>query len=157
MTDQVLGALRILFLALVYLFFARVLWAVWSEVRSPVARTTSGRRADGTGPDEGKGTGRRRGTTIVVLVEPRHRRGETFTLSNVLAIGRDDDNDISSPEDSFMSGRHARLELRPEGSWLVDLNSTNGTFVNGQRVTGDRSVRKGDRLQMGSMVLEVRS
>jgi pSer/pThr/pTyr-binding forkhead associated (FHA) protein len=56
-----------------------------------------------------------------------------------------------------MSSHHARIEIRPEGVWVVDLDSTNGTFVNGQRVTGDRSLRKGDRLQVGSTVLEMRS
>ena len=39
MTDQVLTALKVLFLALMYLFFGRVLWAVWSEVRTPVSYT----------------------------------------------------------------------------------------------------------------------
>lgn len=155
MTDQVLGALRILFLALVYLFFARVLWAVWSEVRSPVSRSSSANRPDGLPGGRRRRHGR--GTMVVVMVEPRERRGESFVLSSALTIGRDEGNDISSPDDSFMSGRHARLELRPEGTWLVDLGSTNGTFVNGQRVGGDKSVRKGDRLQTGSTVLEVRS
>jgi hypothetical protein len=36
MTDQLLAVLKVALLALVYLFFARVLWAVWSEVRTPV-------------------------------------------------------------------------------------------------------------------------
>ena len=42
MTDQALDILKLVLLALLYLFFARVLWAVWSEVRQPVnARQTS--------------------------------------------------------------------------------------------------------------------
>lgn len=155
MTDQVLSALRIVFLALVYLFFGRVLWAVWNEVRFPASRQASGSITTGlfggtkSRPDKGK--------LIAVIVEPRQRRGESHSLSSVLSIGRDGDNDIASPDDSFMSGTHARLEVRPSGAWLVDLESTNGTFVNGQRVEGDRSVRKGDRIQVGSTVLEVRS
>jgi pSer/pThr/pTyr-binding forkhead associated (FHA) protein len=38
--------------------------------------------------------------------------------------------------------------------WIIDHNSTNGTFVNGQRVSADKSVRKGDRIQAGAVVLE---
>ena len=149
MTDQVLNALKILLLALIYLFFARVLWAVWSEVRMPIATA----RTAAT-----KKTGKKhKGAHVFVIVEPRQHRGASFTLSNALTIGRTDDNDIALDDDTFMSSHHARLEIRPEGAWLVDLDSTNGSFVNGQRVTGERSVRKGDRLQVGSTVLEMRS
>lgn len=150
MTDQVLNALKIVLLALIYLFFARVLWAVWSEVRTPVATTG---KIIGSGAKDKK----RSDAGVFVIVEPRQHRGASFTLSNTLTLGRVDDNDIALDDDTFMSSHHARIEVRPEGVWVVDLESTNGTFVNGQRVTGDRSLRKGDRLQVGSTVLEVRT
>lgn len=150
MTDQVLNALKLVLLALIYLFFARVLWAVWSEVRTPVATTGKIPGTRGT-------TKKRGGASVFVIVEPRQHRGASFTLSNSLSLGRVADNDIALDDDTFMSSHHARIELRPEGVWVVDLESTNGTFVNGQRVTGDRSLRKGDRLQVGSTVLEMRS
>jgi pSer/pThr/pTyr-binding forkhead associated (FHA) protein len=151
MTDQLLTALKILLLALIYLFFARVLWAVWSEVRTPVASTpgtSKGRAAKRSAP---------KGASVFVVIEPKQHRGRTYTLSNALAIGRLDDNDIIIEDDTFISSHHARLEIRPEGVWVVDLQSTNGSFVNGQRLTGERSVRKGDRIQVGSTVLEMRS
>jgi hypothetical protein len=150
MTDQVLNVFKIVLLALIYLFFARVLWAVWSEVRTPVATTgkiVGSRTKEKT----------RKGVSVFVIVEPRQHRGASFTLSNSLTLGRIADNDIALDDDTFMSSHHARIEIRPEGVWVVDLDSTNGTFVNGQRVSGDRSLRKGDRLQVGSTVLEMRS
>jgi pSer/pThr/pTyr-binding forkhead associated (FHA) protein len=151
MTDQLLTVLKILLLALIYLFFARVLWAVWSEVRTPVAAT----------PGTGKGRARKKsvpkGASVFVVIEPKQHRGRTYTLSNALTIGRVDDNDIIIDDDTFISSHHARIEVRPEGVWVVDLKSTNGSFVNGQRLTGERSVRKGDRIQVGSTVLEMRS
>jgi hypothetical protein len=150
MTDQVLNVFKIALLALIYLFFARVLWAVWSEVRTPVA--TTGKMIGSRAKDKG-----RKGVSMFVIVEPRQHRGASFTLSNSLTLGRVADNDIALDDDTFMSSHHARIEIRPEGVWVVDLDSTNGTFVNGQRVTGDRSLRKGDRLQVGSTVLEMRS
>jgi hypothetical protein len=150
MTDQVLNVFKIALLALIYLFFARVLWAVWSEVRTPVATTG---KIVGSRTREKK----RKGSSVFVIVEPRQHRGASFTLSNSLTLGRVADNDIALDDDTFMSSHHARIEIRPEGVWVVDLDSTNGTFVNGQRVTGDRSLRKGDRLQVGSTVLEMRS
>jgi pSer/pThr/pTyr-binding forkhead associated (FHA) protein len=151
MTDQLLTALKILLLALIYLFFARVLWAVWSEVRTPVAV------AQGTGKGRAKKKSTPKGASVFVVIEPKQHRGRTYTLSNALAIGRLDDNDIIVEDDTFISSHHARLEIRPEGVWVVDLQSTNGSFVNGQRLTGERSVRKGDRIQVGSTVLEMRS
>ena len=147
MTDTLLNALKLLLLALIYLFFGRVLWAVWSEVRTPV----------GAGMRKKKSAGATRGASVFVVIEPKQHRGATYTLSNVLAIGRVEDNDIVIDDDSFISSHHARIEVRPEGTWVVDLGSTNGSFVNGQRVSAERSVRKGDRIQVGSTVLEMRS
>ena len=149
MTDQLLNALKLLLLGLIYLFFGRVLWAVWSEVRTPVAVGGSGARRSS------KKAGR--GVVSFVVIEPKEHRGNTYTLSNVLNIGRVEDNDIVITDDSFISSHHARIEVRPEGVWVVDLQSTNGSFVNGQRVASERSVRKGDRIQVGSTVLETRS
>ena len=148
MTDQLLNALKLLLLGLIYLFFGRVLWAVWSEVRTPVA-------VGGVGRGSRKKIAR--GAISFVVIEPKEHRGRTYTLSNVLNIGRVEDNDIVITDDSFISSHHARIEVRPEGVWVVDLQSTNGSFVNGQRLASERSVRKGDRIQVGSTVLEMRS
>ena len=146
MYDQLLNALKYLLLALIYLFFGRVLWAVWAEVRTPgSSRAGTSRRARTP-----------KGAVSFVVIEPRHHRGRSYTLSNVLGIGRDDDNEIVIDDDSFISGHHARIEVRPDGTAVVDLGSTNGTFVNGQRVNGERAMRKGDRLQVGSTVLEMK-
>jgi pSer/pThr/pTyr-binding forkhead associated (FHA) protein len=155
MTDALLNALKLILLALIYLFFGRVLWAVWSEVRTPVmpaARVGGGTASRGRAK---KGIGK--GVPMFVVIEPKQHRGATYTLSSVLAIGRLEDNDIVIDDDSFISSHHARIEIRPEGAWVVDLGSTNGCFVNGQRVADERSVRKGDRIQVGSTVLEMRS
>ncbi len=155
MTDALLNALKLMLLALIYLFFGRVLWAVWSEVRTPVmpaARVGGGTASRGRAK---KSVGK--GVPMFVVIEPKQHRGATYTLSSVLAIGRLEDNDIVIDDDSFISSHHARIEIRPEGAWVVDLGSTNGCFVNGQRVADERSVRKGDRIQVGSTVLEMRS
>ena len=155
MTDALLNALKLMLLALIYLFFGRVLWAVWSEVRTPVmpaARVGGGTASRGRAK---KTSGK--GVPMFVVIEPKQHRGATYTLSSVLAIGRLEDNDIVIDDDSFISSHHARIEIRPDGTWVVDLGSTNGCFVNGQRVADQRSVRKGDRIQVGSTVLEMRS
>ena len=155
MTDALLNALKLILLALIYLFFGRVLWAVWSEVRTPVM--PAARVGGGTASRPRAKKSVAKGAPMFVVIEPKQHRGATYTLSSVLAIGRLEDNDIVIDDDSFISSHHARIEIRPEGAWVVDLGSTNGCFVNGQRVADERSVRKGDRIQVGSTVLEMRS
>ncbi len=51
--------------------------------------------------------------------------------------------------DEFASARHARIELRGDGAWVQDLDSTNGTYVNGARVVGAQRARGGDVLRVG--------
>ena len=58
--------------------------------------------------------------------------------------------------DSEVSGRHASFVLVDGGVVVEDLGSTNGTFVNGQRVSGSQRLAAGDRVQLGNTVLEVR-
>jgi hypothetical protein len=66
-------------------------------------------------------------------------------------IGRNLANDITIPESS-LSRQHARIRATPYGFVIEDLGSTNGTFVNGQRVTGSTPLRPGDTLQLGDGV-----
>jgi hypothetical protein len=154
MTDQILNLLKLCLLALIYLFFARVLWSVWSEVRTPVVAAGTG---DRTGLFGGRRAPRSAGRTLLVVLEPRGMRGTTHVLADTLTLGRTEDNDVVLESDTFISSHHARVEMRPSGPWLVDLGSTNGSYVNGQRITGEKSLRRGDRVQVGSTVMEVRT
>jgi ABC-type multidrug transport system ATPase subunit len=69
-------------------------------------------------------------------------------LKTTFLIGRSPQSDIhlSAP---VVSWQHARLEQQPQGHVLTDLNSTNGTFVNGQRLTRACLLRQGDVVQIG--------
>jgi len=154
MTDQILNLLKLCLLALIYLFFARVLWSVWNEVRTPVVAVGDGER---TGILGGRRAPRATGRTLLVVLEPRRLRGTSHVLADTLTLGRADDNDVVLESDTFISSHHARIEVRPSGPWLVDLGSTNGSYVNGQRITGEKSLRRGDRVQVGSTVMEVRT
>ena len=69
--------------------------------------------------------------------------GKSFELTkNELYIGRDINNDIVI-NDSEISRKHARLILQAGGYVLEDLGSTNGSFVNGQRLMGPHVLRPG--------------
>lgn len=169
MTDQALDILKLVLLALLYLFFARVLWAVWSEVRnpanvrgsgSPQFRATASANADPTlgAATEGRNTKPARGRgdrpARLTVLEPKERRGTVFAVSGFVTIGREPDNTIQILGDSYISSHHARVSVAGEHVVLDDLGSTNGTFLNGSRVIEQRSVHIGDRIQVGYTVLE---
>ena len=57
--------------------------------------------------------------------------------------------------DDFASAQHARFESRRDGLWVEDIDSTNGTFVNGARVTTPRRLSKGDVVRVGQTDFKV--
>lgn len=83
--------------------------------------------------------------------------GEVFSLTkNEIYIGRDANNDIVV-SDHEVSRKHARLVMQAGGYVLEDLGSTNGTYVNGQRLMGPHVLRSGETVMLGenvSLVLE---
>ncbi len=163
MTDQVLEILKYALLALLYLFFARVLWAVWSAVRAArPGHVASAERsaADPTQPAPAPVAPPmphrvRRGTVKrIVVVQPRERKGAGFNVVSEITIGRAPTCTISIPDDAFVSTVHARVFLAEGTSWVEDLGSTNGSFLNGTRFVGTQPFVKGDRLQIGATVWE---
>jgi pSer/pThr/pTyr-binding forkhead associated (FHA) protein len=80
--------------------------------------------------------------------------GKAFALSPVTVIGRSTENEVGL-NDSFLSSEHARLELR-NGSWLLeDLNSTNGTYLNGFEVRSVTEINDGDTIRIGRVELKL--
>lgn len=69
-------------------------------------------------------------------------------------VGRRAEMDLSIPWDSEVSGLHAELQgLGGEWTIVDDGLSTNGTFVNGERISGRQRLRDGDRIRVGQTVL----
>lgn len=80
--------------------------------------------------------------------------GKVFPLSPVTVIGRSTEVEVSL-NDTFLSSEHARLELR-DGVWyLEDLNSTNGTFLNGFEVRAASELNPGDVVRVGRVELKL--
>jgi hypothetical protein len=89
-----------------------------------------------------------------VLAGPYKGRVFTFSQVDTFLIGRTNDSHLSLPDDRFFSRHHCLLEINPPRCFLRDLGSTNGTFVNGQRVT-EASLNNGDQIQGGATILLV--
>lgn len=156
MPENLLGLLKLCLLALLYLFFLRVLWAVWSEVRAPKPATQP---AGAPGGAKASRPPRRRGREMpassLVIAEPASRAGVTFALGGELSIGRAAACHIALPDDNYVSQTHARVFQRDGMSFVEDLGSTNGTYLNGAMVSSPVPLRKGDHLQVGGTVIEV--
>ena len=166
MTDQALDILKLVLLALLYLFFARVLWAVWSEVRQPASVRSTGdyqppvagppavSAAPTKQPKPAKGKGGTPGR--IVILEPKERRGITVAIAagSPVTIGRETDNTIVITDDTFISGHHSRITFVGGSVLLDDLASKNGTYLNGSPISQQRTVHTGDRIQVGYTVLE---
>ena len=89
-----------------------------------------------------------------VLAGPYKGRIFTFTQHDTFLIGRTSDAHLCLPDDRFFSRHHCLLEIDPPRCFLRDLGSTNGTFVNGQRVS-ETFLKHGDQIQGGASVLLV--
>jgi eukaryotic-like serine/threonine-protein kinase len=91
---------------------------------------------------------------LKVIAGPYKGRIFSFTQHDSFLIGRSRDAHLYLPDDRYFSRNHCLLEINPPRSFLRDLNSTNGTFLNGRRVTHEY-LSDGDRIQCGETVLIV--
>jgi pSer/pThr/pTyr-binding forkhead associated (FHA) protein len=155
--QSLLNILKFAFLGVLYLFFLRVLRAVWVELREP--KTPPPLPVAPAPAPGGRTTTRARAAKTkqahLVLVEPANRKGQTFDLGEELTVGRAAGCGVALPEDTFVSQLHARIFRRNGGLFVEDLGSTNGTYLNRKPVSAAVPIRKGDRLQIGKTVLEV--
>src|SRR5262245_10690685 len=163
-TELALDILKLVLLAVLYLFFARVLWAVWSEVRTD-RRVVTGRPVNERAPTRAAPVpktpkaqkGKRGKVGRIVVLEPKAKRGATFALNGTspeITIGRDAGCTLMIEGDSFVSQRHARIYVLDGQPMVEDLGSTNGSFHIGTRLHGSKLLHQGDRVQVGYTVLE---
>jgi pSer/pThr/pTyr-binding forkhead associated (FHA) protein len=91
-----------------------------------------------------------------LVVQEGPGTGAQHPVNGNVTLGRDETADLQLP-DKTISRRHAALRLEGETAVVTDLDSSNGTFVNGARIDDPTRLREGDSLQMGATVLEVRT
>ncbi|HEV7699447.1 MAG TPA: FHA domain-containing serine/threonine-protein kinase [Pyrinomonadaceae bacterium] len=92
--------------------------------------------------------------SLNVVAGPQMGRTFTFDQHDTFMIGRSEDSHFCLPQDRFFSRHHCILEIAPPQTFIRDLGSTNGTYVNGMRIE-TAYLKSGDRIQGGETVLEV--
>lgn len=135
MIDVVLLAGRLLLVALLYLF----LFAIMKT---------------GIGLVKGQ---RRKEKSWGLSVErgPKELRGVKMAVNGPVIVGRSPGADIVIGA-SYVSGRHARFSLMGQNLFVEDLGSTNGTTVNGKRISEPAALRSGDVVSVGDVAIRVR-
>lgn len=154
MDQQLLTILKLCLLALLYLFFLRVLRAVWVEIKGPKLVPAGAAAAKREAKREARRIERRSGPAELAVVEPAAQRGRRYPLADEVTVGRAAGCQVTL-DDTYASQIHARVFSRDGQLFVEDLGSTNGTYLNRKKVQGPQVMRRGDRLQVGNTVMEL--
>ena len=149
--EEALLVLKLLFLVLLYLFIWRIVRSAARDVSLPQESFVL---APGSVPGLGSEEARFEAGRLVVVKSPALEEGEELTLdSSTLLLGRGSRNDVDLGRDEYASTEHARIEPRRDGVWLEDVGSTNGTYLNGSRLTRPKRLTAGDVVRVGETEL----
>ena len=146
MSPQLVRLLTILLLVLIHLFLFRVIRAIWVGIKPAREARTRGNRF----------IRNNRQASVLTVRTPETLSGQRHELNLEITIGRAATCDVTI-DDSYASQIHARIFRREGNHVLEDLGSTNGTYLNRQKVSSATTLRTGDHLQVGSTVFEVMS
>jgi hypothetical protein len=131
--------LRLIFLAMLYAFLWMVVRALVRDLRAAAREPTA---------ELGR---------LVVVASPSGEpaAGAAFALDAITSLGRDVNNSIVL-DDEFASATHAALTYRGRAWYVEDLGSTNGTFVNEQKLAAPAMLQPGDKVRVGQTIMELR-
>ncbi|MFF8769990.1 FHA domain-containing protein [Kitasatospora sp. NPDC015120] len=175
MSELTLTVMRLGFLAVLWLFVIVAVQVIRSDLfgtrvnprasrRGGAATTTApaaaGRPPQGqpaAGGPPTQGGGRRRGAPTQLVVVQGSLAGTTVALQGqTITLGRAHDSTIVL-DDDYASSRHARIYPDQTGQWTVeDLGSTNGTYLDRQRLTAPTPLQPGMPIRIGRTVIELR-
>jgi hypothetical protein len=160
MNELSLTIIRVAFLAVLWLFVIAAIGVVRTDLlggSSTTARRSRARQAQAPRPGRPARSPRPgRGAPRVLVVTAGALKGTSLDLSQQqITLGRANDATLVLNDD-YASSRHARI-FPQDGQWIVeDLGSTNGTYLDRQKVTRPMPVPMGVPIRIGKTVLELR-
>ena len=158
MSELTLTLIKLGFLALLWMFVLAVLSVIRSDLfgaKVDARAVAAPAAAPGRTPKAAKPVKKRKGVpgSVTIADGPQAGVGATLT-SEPVVIGRGSDCQIRL-DDDYSSTRHARV-FQSEGEWWVeDLGSTNGTYLDGQRVTRPVPAEIGGSIRIGRTTLNI--
>lgn len=151
MTEQLLLLFQALFLILLYVFIWRVLRGANRDLTVAEKSVTLPQGLiKPRGGDSRQGEAR-----LVVIASDSLVAGSVIRAAGSVSIGRAPENTVALPDDDYVSARHARVEIDGATARVVDLDSRNGTFLNGERIVRARQFELGDVLRIGATELKL--
>jgi hypothetical protein len=156
-SEIALTVLKVLFLALLWLFIFSVVSVIRTDLfGKPVTAPDQPEARELESPSPPSRRGRRpRGEPRVLSIMQGQQTGETAELApGLVMIGRGADCQLVL-DDDYVSTRHARVVAGESGLYIEDLGSTNGTYVNGTRITAPTAISLSDTLRIGKTILKL--
>ncbi len=93
---------------------------------------------------------------VLRFISGKYQGGEfPISTDKQIIVGRSSDLDMVLVED-MVSRKHAKIAMQTDGIWIEDLGSTNGTFVNGEKIKKSK-LKEGDRILIGTSILKLMS
>lgn len=157
MSEIALTVIKVLFLALLWLFILSAVSVIRSDLfgRTVPAPDQPEAQELESPPPPPKRTKRPRGEPRVLVVTQGSQTGQSAALADgVIMIGRGADCQIIL-DDDYVSTRHARVVSGENGVYVEDLGSTNGSYVNGQRITAPTTITMSDTVRIGRTILKL--
>jgi len=136
---------HLLLLIILYLFIFRIVVMILKDLHRE--------RAAVSGPAKAPDPGQPALLQVTGSDDPRYPVGRQISLSRVTNIGRGENNQVNLAG-SFASHRHARIIFRESCYYLEDLGSTNGTYINGVRITDPVQLQSGDLVGVAGLTLQ---
>ena len=157
MSEIALTVIKVLFLALLWLFILSAVSVIRSDLfgRTVPAPDQPEAQELESPPPPPKRTKRPRGEPRVLVVTQGSQTGQSAALADgVIMIGRGADCQIIL-DDDYVSTRHARVVSGENGVYVEDMGSTNGSYVNGQRITAPTTITMSDTVRIGRTILKL--
>jgi hypothetical protein len=153
MSDLVVLALKVLFLALLWLFVLFTGNVIRTDMFGRKVTTDEmGEIAPVTAPPRKRRQDKRLPTRL--KISKGNQVGLTLPLEGGIKIGRSSDCQLIL-DDDYVSTRHAQISLGTDGYQIEDLGSTNGTYVNGERITSATPFTLTDTVRIGRTLMIV--
>lgn len=136
------GVFGIIFIVILYLIIYYALKIMYKDVKG--------------GEKKGKKVSQRDfGLEVLETIDGSGvREGAVLPINNSMSIGRKEDNTLVL-QDQTVSGNHTKIIIKNNIAFVEDLNSTNGTYVNGERVAGRVKLFPKDKIKVGNTVFRV--
>jgi FHA domain len=157
MSEIALTIIKVVFLALLWLFILSAVSVIRSDLFGKPVRASDQPQPQEleTPPPPSRKGRRQRGEPRVLTISQGSQAGLSAELAGgMIMIGRGADCQLIL-DDDYVSTRHARVVATANGIYVEDLGSTNGTYVNGQRITAPTTITLADSVRIGKTMLRL--